>query len=102
MIGFELIVADKSIKSALKSGVLSIMISGYEKRILLLNAGQEEDRFENTTWCETSLNIGDSLTINVIDINEQDITEPESITKMTTWLLIEEYNSLKKKLDIKD
>lgn len=102
MLGFKLIIADKSITSALKSGVLSIMISGYEKRISLFNVGQEEDSFEKTTWSETSLNIGDTLTVDVIDVNDQDITEPESITEMATWILIEEYNSLKKKLDIKD
>lgn len=102
MIGFELIVADQSIKSALKKGVFSIMVSGDTKEISLFNAGNEEDSFKFITWYRTDLTLGDTLTVNVIDLDDQDVAEPLSISEASTEELIEEYNSLKKKLDIKD
>lgn len=102
MTGFELIIGDKSIKSALKSGGLSIMVSGYKKEISLLDIGGEENSFQLITWYKADLTVGDALTVNVVDINDQDVTEPLSISESSTRVLIEEYNSLKKELDIKD
>lgn len=100
MTGIELVIGERSIKAALKDGVVSLLIDGSSERLNLYFFGLDGQKGEVGEWLHTGLKEGDKLDIRILDVAENEVSGYREV-KMTDDLLLLKYQELKRKLEQK-
>lgn len=109
MIAFQVVINGKAAYTVSSQSVANVMatirgdstISG--KQPPMLDIGSLTEEHAHITWSRQALEVGDQITINVVDVPASEITEPVAVRQIDPELIEQEqrthYEQLKKQYE---
>lgn len=92
MKGFDVYINNQKISAAVKRGVVVITLNDGSERSI---KGIDDFLFQRVRWAQTTLKLGDTITIVASEVEESSPCEVEPFDKRA---LLEKYTTLKKEL----
>lgn len=102
MLGFEITINEESIHAAMENGSMVLIVNAYHDDIGIYCFGVNDESMERITWYKSKMEfMQNSVEIGIVDMEDTSISKARSISIPSDTELLEEYEKLKTKLNLK-